>query len=108
MMVQVLAAPAAMAPPERFRELAPAVPPVIVPPQVFVGGGVGATTRPAGKVSVNSTLDKAPTSAVLLVSTMVMVEVPLDTIVEGANDFAAVGASVSTRLSVESMPAVLV
>ena len=46
-------APAGILPPVRLAEDAPAVA-VAVPPQVLFKFGVGATTRPAGKLSVNA------------------------------------------------------
>ena len=44
-------APAARAAPERLTEEDPAVA-VAVPPHVLLRAGVGATTKPAGKLSV--------------------------------------------------------
>src|SRR5260221_172802 len=85
--------PPPTAPPVRWRLLSPAVPPVMVPPQVLVRLGVAATTMApgtVGKASVKPTLVMAM-SAFGLVITIVSVLTPFTDIGLGLNVFVVVG-----------------
>ena len=78
---------AAIAPLARLTEPEPATA-VTVPPHVFVTPGVGATTRPAGKGSLNAIL--VIPAVWLFSTTMVSVESVLTSTVAGATDFVSV------------------
>ena len=78
----------------RVKEVAPATG-AKVPVQEIVPTGVEATTRPAGKVSVNPTLARVPVAASVLglVIKNVAVEIPLTGILIGSKVFRSVGAT---------------
>src|SRR5438093_353754 len=88
-----------MVPPDRATELAPAVPPVIVPPQLFWSDGTGAATNPAGKLSVKLTFGIVNRfGLVILISTYC--DVSLTGIVSGLKYvFTTGGRSVTTLTS---------
>ena len=80
----------AIEPPLRLTEVAEATG-VKVPPQVLPELGIAATCMPAGKVSVKAMPFIAPVSAAGSVMVMVIVEVPLSAMVDGAKTLVVVG-----------------
>src|SRR5215510_7295685 len=89
---------AATVPPDRLTELAPPVA-VAVPPHVLFKFGVEATTRPAGRLSVNAN----PVSVTLLfglLMLMVSKVVPFNGIFVGANVLVTLGGLATVRVAV--------
>ena len=107
--VIVQLAPAATVPPLKLTEEAPAVP-VAVPPQLLVRPGAGATTKPAGKLSVNARPFNAEFTFEF-VMVKVRLVVPFSGIVAAPKAFAMLGGliTVSVAEEVESafVPAVV-
>lgn len=97
-------APAASVPPDKLTEEAPAVA-VAVPPQELVRPGVGATTRPAGRLSVNA-MPFNTEFTLLLVIVKVRLVVPFKGMVAAPKAFAMEGGliTVSDADEVESAP----
>jgi hypothetical protein len=94
--------PAGMLPPVRLAEDAPAVA-VAVPPHVLFKLGVGATTRPAGKLSVNaSPVAAAPVLGFWMVN--VNDVVPLSGMLAAPNAFWIVTGEATLRLAEAVLP----
>src|SRR5258708_33382316 len=95
--------PAAMPLPVKPMLLAPAVPPVIAPPQLLVTFGTAATRSPGGKLSVTATpVSARPAFGLVMMS--VSVDVPPTGILVGENDLAMLGGSRLVPIASTALP----
>ncbi len=92
-------APAASVPPVRLTDDDPAAA-VAVPPHVLFRAGVGATTRPAGKLSVNARPFKAELT-LLFVIVKVRLVVPFNGSVAAPNAFVIEGGLITVSVAEE-------
>ena len=93
---------AATVPPDKLTEDDPAVA-VAVPPQVLLRLGVDATTRPAGKLSVNAKpVSASPVFGLLMLKLSVVV--PFSGMLDAPKDFVILGGLATVRLALAVFP----